>query len=397
VRWVVLLLGVLAALTSGAADLPDRCTESGRLLTELGSRERFAMTFPADHEIEPVPPTADPRARYVRVRVKAQDFEGCPWNLTVRDENYRFIQSMTAEDFKNSSTRWTVRIAGGRTFFDLRRCPGLLKPVIKFDEYIWMPTQTEHPYYSIQGGEPTYRALFSEATSLRRLGDSVGMFMSSWDRVSWLCSGAMVAEDLFLTNWHCGGPEWISDASQPERRRAFREDFYWQDPIVKDALIDLSFDGDKLSREYAVTGIAALSMELDFALLKVQPLDAIGKPRPFFLRSTPLASGDPFQIVHHAEGKEKQITTNCRVETKEFAGWRPGSGKSDFTYRCDTEAGSSGAPILDENGDIAGLHHLGFKKEGTSCDHLNKGVRVDKILDFLWRYHRDIYARLTVH
>lgn len=395
-RQLIFVLTSLVALAAPIAAYSQEPCKDSALVTELGRRERIGISIPVGHEVEPVPPTADPRARYIRVRVKAEDFEGCPWNLTVRDEDYHVIQTFSAEDFKKSSKRWTVRINGGRAFFDLQRCPGVSKPAIQFDEYIWMPAEAEHPYYSKQGSEPTYKDLFSKATSFRRLGDSVGMFMSSWDRVSWVCSGAMVAEDLFLTNWHCGGPEWIPDPDQPGQRKAFREDFYWQDPILNDALIDLSFDGDMISREYLATRVIAKSMALDFALIEVQPLDAIGRPRPFPLRSTPLAGGDPFKIVHHAQGKEKQITVSCIVEAASFLGWKPDSGLSDVTYRCDTEAGSSGAPILDENGAIAGLHHLGFKKESGTCDRLNKAVRMDKILDFL-RPHSDIYSRLTVH
>lgn len=396
------LLSVLVVLPAPAsADPAAVCKKSG-LVTELGHRARFVKAFPADQDVQSIPPSAQANASYVRVRVEAQDYEGCPWDLTVRDKDYRVVQTLTAADFRGSSKRWTMRVRGGRAFFDLRRCPGGSKPVIKFDEYIWMPADAEHPYYSIQGAEPSYQDLFSPsiANHLRRNGDVVGLFMSSWDQESWVCSGVMVAEDLFLTNWHCGGPERIPDPARPGQWKRFREDFYWQAPIVRDALIDLSFDGDSSSREYLVSRVIAERKSLDFALLQVEPLDAIGRARPAVIRNAPPAAATRIHIVHHPEGKPKQITDNCSVEEAEHQGWEPDSGVSDFTHRCDTEAGSSGAPILNENGELLGLHHLGFELDPLTCQpkeqKLNKAVRIDRIVTFLRESYPEVYARLSL-
>lgn len=377
----------------GAAPCQER-----QLVTELGQRVSIALDFPMSSDVVRVPPSTLTGTRYIRIRIDARDFE-CPWHLTVRDEQYHVLQTLTAEDFRVSRKRWTVRIPGGRAIFDLQRCPGAAKPTLRFDEYIWMPEKAQQAYYSIQGTRPAYKDLFGEENGLRRLGDSIGLFMSSWANRSWVCSGAMVAADLFLTNWHCGGPEWIEDPAQPGVKKAFREDFYWQDPILADALIDLSFDGDKLSREYMVSRVAASRRELDFAILEVQPLDTLGPARPFPIRRLPPVPGDAVRVVHHPEGKQKQITIDCPITGVDYPGWKPESGQVDLTHRCDTEGGSSGAPLLGPGLEIVGLHHLGFKVlDSVTCteDRLSKAVRMDKILEVLESEYPEVYARLTI-
>lgn len=400
----LIFLADLAMLLAPAGADPATTCKKSVLVTELGRRARFIKTFSAGQGgVESMPPFALSNASYVRVRIEALDFEGCPWDLTVRDKDYRVVQTLTAVDFRNNPKRWTLRVRGSHAFFDLRRCPGGARPVIKFDEYIWMPEDAEHPYYSIQGDQPTYHDLFSPLTAnyLRRLGDFVGLFMSSWNEEAWVCSGVMVAEDLFLTNWHCGGPEWIPDPAHSGQWKRFRDDFYWQAPVIRDALVDLSFDGDSSSREYLVSAVLAKSKPLDFALLQVEPLDVIGKARSVVIRNAPPSTTARIRIVHHPEGKPKQITENCSVGEVEHQGWESASGRSDFTHLCDTEAGSSGAPILDENGELLGVHHLGFELDPSTCQpkepKVNKAIRIDKILDFLRTNHPEIYARLTIH
>src|SRR4029079_11383315 len=130
------------------------------------------------------------------------------------------------------------------------------------------------------------------------------------------------------------------------------------------------------------------------------PLDAIGRARPLAIRKAPPAANDLVYVVHHPTGKPKQISIECPVAEAEHAGWKPGSGLTEFTHRCDTEAGSSGAPVLDAKGDIVGLHHLGFELDPVTCkqkDRVNKAVRMDKILDYLRDNNLDVYKRLTLH
>ena len=90
----------------------------------------------------------------------------------------------------------------------------------------------------------------------------------STSQASWCCTGVMIADDLFLTNWHCGAPD-----------ESFPADLYWNEDIRGDAVVDLSWDDSKVSdlrrwlpdREYSVGEIVSESPALDFVLLRVRP------------------------------------------------------------------------------------------------------------------------------
>lgn len=56
----------------------------------------------------------------------------------------------------------------------------------------------------------------------------------------------------------------------------------------------------------------------------------------------------------------------------------------EFTHLCDTERSSSGGAIFNYEGELVGIHHRGFQSiAGASCDHLNKAIRIDRILKLI--------------
>jgi S1-C subfamily serine protease len=145
---------------------------------------------------------------------------------------------------------------------------------------------------------------------------------------------------------------------------------------------------------------------MDFAVLRVAPtrggtgddIGAIGA----MIGSDPVEGQVGF-VIHHPLCKPKKATvTGCKVDKVKVPGWSMPDGSavadSDFYHTCDTDTGSSGAPVFDATGKVIGLHHLGFG-EPQAClanpVRKNRAVRIEAILDDLKANDPDVHAELT--
>jgi lysyl endopeptidase len=89
------------------------------------------------------------------------------------------------------------------------------------------------------------------------------------------------------------------------------------------------------------------------------------------------AAGQEVYIPQHPRGLPTMISTrdpgerwgNCAVANPQYDGY---AARTDVSYYCDTEGGSSGSPVLSRaNNKVIALHHFG------GCP--NSGVRIDLI------------------
>jgi len=346
--------------------------------------KRYKISLPIRHNVmAPLREDLSEGTRYLRALIKVSRLGSGNWILTVRDGQYRVIQVFTREDFLGSPTLWTVRIPGPGAWFDLVLVNASVPPEVKVIEFIAMPEESKKNYYSVRDPDnPQFVDLFpganrpaSTSSADRRLGDTVGFLMASYGQKSWCCSGVMVASDLFLTNWHCGG------------LREIDEKYYWDRDICHSALIDLSWDNDEISRDYICTKVIDKNRNLDFALLRVKPLNAAGPARPSTITMATLGAGEDIKIIHHPGCRPKQISQGRHCMIKDLSYKSPmGPEAVDFTHVCDTAGGSSGAPVFHQNGRLVGLHHLGYmRKANGECDEENKAVWVKKIVERLER------------
>ncbi|MCR6489067.1 DNA/RNA non-specific endonuclease [Amycolatopsis sp. OK19-0408] len=119
---------------------------------------------------------------------------------------------------------------------------------------------------------------------------------------------------------------------------------------------------------------------LDFALVAVKAAD--GELGPFgFNRLIGTEGkaivGDFVTIVQHPQGGKKQVALreNRVVDVLD-----------DFLhYETDTEPGSSGSPVFNDQWEVVALHHASVRADGHAefGNFLNEGIRVSKLLKFL--------------
>lgn len=378
---VAFALWLACGIVVGAQPQPEVCPQAINLATELGTRFELDKPFPDDattFEIEEQDPSRT--VRYMRVRLRVTAPPALRWQLVARDNNGHAVEILTPADFASPTReRWTTRVPGPLTRFDRyvdSNDPDQLQ--VQFLEYIVMDTEAKRPYYSYQDPNspkiyPLYDAKSPSSLDDRRLGDSTAFLMAaSTGGQVWTCSGVIVAPGLLMTNWHCGG---ISPMLGSE---------YWSEEICKSVLIDVSWDDDVRSREFMCVGKPVANERLDVALLQIQPIDGTASVRPAILANAEPVLGN-VKLIHHPEGLQKRIALNCSVKNVRVPGWRGDAG-FDFTHDCDSEGGSSGAPIYEKSGKVIGLHHHGFKRNPKTCqaeDRLNKAVRMDEIIKWL--------------
>lgn len=85
------------------------------------------------------------------------------------------------------------------------------------------------------------------------------------------------------------------------------------------------------------------------------------------------------KLVHHARCSSKKISDNCTIKQVNYKS-PMGLDTAGFTYDCDTAGGSSGGAILDKNGSLIGIHHMGYlKNKNGDCDNENKGIKIEEI------------------
>ncbi|MYM28348.1 hypothetical protein GTP58_08430 [Duganella sp. CY15W] len=359
------LLG--AALTLAPVLAEDECGSGATMQTQLGSVIQVGAILENGGLNEQNYEEEVGKVRYFRALLAVRAPDKAKWYLTIRDQSLRPLEVFSSSLNLDKKAIWTRRLYGqGSTAFDLKADPGV---EIEIRQVILMPDAATRPYYSLQkAGVYRFLPIEKAETGRRRLGDAVGMLMASWKGVSWCCSGVAVAENRLLTNWHCGAPETGVNA-----------DDYWNQDICDNTIIDMSWDGDGNDREFVCRKVIEKNQQKDYAILEIAARNGRDALLPAPVRDSPVAAKENIIIVHHPACRPKQVSLSCRVVQPVYEGWK-GQGTPDFTHDCDTEAGSSGAPVFDLQNRLVGLHHLQFSKPGGVCDKVNKGIRIEEIL-----------------
>jgi endonuclease G len=177
-------------------------------------------------------------------------------------------------------------------------------------------------------------------------------------------TGSMVSPRLLLTNHHV--------LPSAEEARFSAAEFNYQDgldgkPLQSQVLPldpDTFFVNDQ-TRDFALVAVAGREQDLaSYGLNRL--IEAQGKA----------IIGDFVTIVQHPRGEKKQVALrdNRIVDELEFF----------LHYEADTEPGSSGSPVFNDQWEIVALHHASVATpEHGAGSFLNEGIRASRILRYL--------------
>jgi endonuclease G len=178
-------------------------------------------------------------------------------------------------------------------------------------------------------------------------------------------TGSLVSPALLLTNHHV-----LEDA---EAARSSVIEFNYQDGADGNPLLSAVYplDPDRFfladqERDFALVAIRAAAAELaPFGFNRL--IEAEGKA----------IIGEFVTIVQHPRGEKKQIALreNKIVDLP----------TAFLHYSADTEPGSSGSPVFNDQWEIVGLHHASVPTPGADDprDFVNEGIRISRICQFI--------------
>jgi len=120
--------------------------------------------------------------------------------------------------------------------------------------------------------------------------------------------------------------------------------------------------------------------ELDFTIVACDEGPLAELPRIPLLRSpATVTRHERVNIIQHPSGRPKEVALHDNQVTR--------IKDKVLHYRTDTEPGSSGSPVFNNDWDLVALHHAGFREGGGKA--VNEGIRISAIVAHLLRRSRE--------
>ena len=178
------------------------------------------------------------------------------------------------------------------------------------------------------------------------------------------CTGFLVgSENYFMTNNHCIGTQKEADTAKF---------------IFNYQTTECGGDDMQGSIQYIGAALRYTSKYRDSTLLRLRTSEKLHEKYGSLALSKDLPrKREATYIIHHPKGRPKQIAwKNCKIESF----WR----STDVRHRCDTQTGSSGAPIISQTrGTVVAIHYAELFYTGGrgDCSLPNAGKTMKYVVD----------------
>ncbi len=160
-------------------------------------------------------------------------------------------------------------------------------------------------------------------------------------------TGWLITPDSIITNFH------VIEARKSGEPKPSTKEFEEQ---ANNTRFWFGYDELNVFHEYKSLGLIAVNEILDYAILRVEnassegiPLSNWGMLKVVSLQPD-LFIGDRLNVIQHPKGRIKEVA----LRTNFYLGTN--SGKNRLHYLSDTESGSSGSPVMNDEWQVIGLH-----------------------------------------
>jgi len=211
--------------------------------------------------------------------------------------------------------------------------------------------------------------------SYRGVGDKVGRILFVANGTLHYCTGFLVSSDgLFATNQHC-----IYDSET-----AATAEVRWK--YEKTACGGGTETFDSVS---AGCLLVMADPRTDLALMRFSSDNPAARYGYLPLDDRAVEKDETIWIPQHSEGGPKVFAVHsdsdggATVIAKSLAGV---SASQAIGYNLDTEAGSSGSPVMDNNNKVIGIHTFTALNDGCASPDLNKGMKMEVLYPLIQPY-----------
>ena len=187
----------------------------------------------------------------------------------------------------------------------------------------------------------------------------------------------VIGQGIGITNHH------VFEARDPSEPPAAEADFNAQ---INTAMVIADYFDADVEQNGLTLGenpLLASNKELDYAIFKLPPALKYRIPLPLvpqpLLKSATAPVHSRVNVIQHPHGLPMQLAIRNNYIMS--------GDEQHLTYLSDTEAGSSGSPVMDDNWRVAALHVGGRKNEalefellGRPIEHENIGVAIEAVL-----------------
>lgn len=276
-------------------------------------------------------------AKFIRLRIADLSLGQVAFTLSIQGLDGEG-EKVRSEDLKGKAIYWTGMLSSGTVTVSLLAAT---RPDGRFKIDRIAYQQEQGAALSIT--EPDKRqhiALFDNRPVIWAAQAAVGRISFISGNALKVCTGFMVSKDMLVTNHHCVPTNAICQTTTVV--------FGYQ----------LTRQGEMQSgQQYKCAAVLEANYNYDYALLRMS--DSPGTSTGMLTFNTAgVAGGQQLYVIQHPAGQPKQISEDdCKVVAPTEDGRTSGS---DFSHLCDTLGGSSGSPVLNEMGQVVGLHHYGF-------------------------------------